>query len=175
MAATWTGTIPTFVVERARASKLQTLSDALTAATDHLSTWSPTTTNLTLGTGGTLTARHTRLNNGRVRYRVVATLGTSFSFSGGTPTFTLPVAPHSTYVVNNIIGTAHLHDTGTGVFNGVVDLSSLSGNGVARFLAWGAAASASTVPIQAQFVTSTFPHTWAATDILVAEGEYEPA
>jgi hypothetical protein len=79
---------------------------------------------------------------------------------GTGPTFTLPAEASAT---QGIIGTALYNDTGTNSYVGtIVDLSTT----IATFK-YGSTTQGS--------LTSSSPHTWAATDVLSASGFYEVA
>ena len=109
----WTGTVPSHTAgAKLRASTLQTLDDIATALTSAWTTWSPTLANLTLG-NAVQTARYRRLGQ-TVDWYWQFTLGTT-SAVGTAPSFTLPVAPASTYGTGGnsaFPGGVHLLQTG---------------------------------------------------------------
>lgn len=165
MTANFTGSIPTFTVERARASKLQTLADFASAVTSAWSTWTPTLTNLTQGSG-TVTARYRRIGK-TVDYYWQFIYGTG-SGVGTSPSFTLPVAPASHYSLSpnaGFPGETYLLDSSGGDRQGAVKLSSGS---TVFVVFWNA------TPANA-FITSTAPWTWATGDSITVYGTYEAA
>lgn len=158
----FTDTIPTFTVERARASKLQTLADFATAATGAWTTWSPTLTNLTLGSG-TQVAKYRRLGN-TVDWIWIFTYG-SGSAVGAAPQFTLPVAASGDYT------------TYPPWFGMLTDASTTARAPVLANLS-----STTTVVVQyfsslnsAANLSSTIPWIWATSDVLTLTGTYYTA
>lgn len=120
-------------------------------------TWTPSWTNVTVG-NGTVLARYTQLNK-RVLIRLKFTLGSTSSVSGDMR-FSVPV---TAYDVEHI-GSAFLNDTGTETVAGSVVLTSTTVAAI-RSTKTGVLASTS----------ATAPFTWANTDYVVAEIEYEAA
>lgn len=161
----FTDTIPTFIVGRLKAAYLSTLGDLATALTSSWSTWSPTLTNLTLGTG-TQVARY-RQSGKTVDYYWQWIYGAG-SAVGTTPSFTLPVAPaahYSTGRTGAFPGTVHLLDNGVTERQGGVKISTGS---TLVITYWTAA------PAQAD-ITNAAPWTWAAADGFTIFGSYEAA
>jgi hypothetical protein len=79
------------------------LAAAFPLALGAYTTYTPTVSNLTLGTDGTVTGRYTR--HGRnIKGRVEIILGTGFAFPGGEVAFTLPVQPVSGYTQADAFG-----------------------------------------------------------------------
>lgn len=166
----WTGTIPTFTAgERVRASKLQTLSDILTARTGASGTWTPTLSGITVGTGGSAAtvARYNRANK-RVEYIFAVTLGSSGAAVANPPTFTLPATPATYYGSTLPIGIAtYLDVSASQRWEGIA--YNLSAAVATLFYATEAGGGSGTS------ITNALPFTWAAGDQLVCWGSYETA
>ncbi len=129
-------------------------------------TWAPTLSNLS---GGAITyAKYIQIGK-TVHFRFKYTLGGA-GVSGGIG-ISLPVAVATGYGTDDgeiINATVHFRDTGTALFPGFAAFGSSTvislyvGNTGSTYL-YGAATS------------STIPHTWANTDIIVVAGTYEAA
>lgn len=123
-------------------------------------TYTPTLTNVTLGTGGTVTGKYRRWGMD-VEFEAIATLGSS-GFSVGTgPTCSLPVTANSDGA-NFLIGSSTLFDaTGPLYLSPTVFISSTTCEpripGTSGALAQ---------------ITSTTPFTWAASDRIYFKGRY---
>lgn len=142
--------------------KIEDLSDFVE---DAWSDWTPTLTNLTLGSGAVI-ARYKQMGK-TVHYRFRFILGAG-SAVGTSPRFTLPVAPVASpaYVTfNDPMGDAQLADTGTANRRGSIILS--SGSTVEIY-------SYSTTGVLT-VITAAVPHGWASTDVIAAQGVYESA
>jgi hypothetical protein len=127
-------------------------------------TWSPTYVNLSGGT--TSYAKYTQTGK-TVRYALAYTL--AGAGVAGAVTFTLPVTATSAGLdTNQPIGETNLVDTGTAVYFGPVLQSSAT---VAIIRVYNAAGTYLT----STALSSLIPHTWAATDIIYAWGEYQAA
>jgi hypothetical protein len=130
--------------------------------------WTPTLANLTLG-NGTVGAKFRR--QGRtIHYHFRFTLG-STSAVGTAPTFSLPVAVSSNYIVQlqTHLGLATYRDDSTGVYyQGYVGLSTAS---VVELVTW---LSSGTYPTLAQVQAGT-PITWTTSDVIFVSGTYEAA
>jgi len=132
-------------------------------------TYTPTLTNLTLGTGGSSFCEW-RDEGHWAHVRLRFTLGSSGFTVGTLPTATLPVAMSAPFSTNaRLDNDATYFDTSaTQTFAG--DLSCIASSTTAvRFLAW-----PSSVGL-AQPVTATAPFTWAAGDVLSVEFGYRTA
>lgn len=116
--------MPSFAAgQPATASDLQILADLGSALADQwTSTWSPTLTNITLGSGSTTTARYRRIGK-TLDYHLKIVLGTGGAL-GTNPRFTLPYAPHSSYVANDPLGKGFLLDPGVNGYTISVRLQS---------------------------------------------------
>lgn len=126
-------------------------------------TWSPTLTNLTLGSGSIL-ARYSKVGR-QVEFWFRFTLGAG-SAVGTNPQFTLPVAAHASYVADaDVYGDVNFRDTGTANYRGQAWPVNTTTARVVYFPSGGAAAN----------VTAIAPHTWASTDTLTVAGSYEAA
>lgn len=129
--------------------------------------WDPVLTNITVGTGGVVTA-HRRILNGSCDYRFKFVMGTGSAIAAN-PSFTLPVAPHSSYsTTRDVIGRGTLRDEGTANRDAVVRLLALPST--AFILSY------SSTGDHAQ-VNATAPWTWSAAngDALSVEGSYRIA
>ena len=126
-------------------------------------TWVPSTTNVTLGTGGEIRTRM-RQSGQEMQIYMEVVLGTGGQF-GGIPTFSLPV-PVASWL-----------ETGTGaLLPGVeawwVDRGTTQRHGMVSLL------NATTIEILwmnagvPAAVTSSSPWSWAAGDLLIAMGRY---
>lgn len=123
--------------------------------------FTPSWTGLTLGTGATNTGSYCQIGK-TVHFRVSVTLGTSPSVSGSPPVLTLPVSIVATGVA--YIGSAVYVDEGTQTYVGFIDAY-----GALRVQGVGGA-----YPTLAS-VTSSIPFTWVATDKIYIYGVYEAA
>lgn len=121
----WDGStaIPTFTVERARASKLATVSTLLTAITDEWTDWSTTfvigatTTAPTMGSS-VKTARYKRIGkNVLLNFSLVVTTGGAWNAGSGSYNFPVPAAASST--ARKYVGSAYGNDSGTALRVGV--------------------------------------------------------
>ena len=135
------------------------VSEAGIAATPWKS-WTPTTTNLTVGTGGSINAKYIQLGK-TVHFRIRVTLGSSAFSVGSTPTMTLPVNHNAIYSYNVISGARYEDVNGSWI----VGLTIINDNKVTPMLfasTWTG-------------VTATAPFTWAAGDMMHLQGTYEAA
>lgn len=111
---TWTGTLPVWTVEEVTALDLDTMTKAIGGLTDSWSTWSPTTANLTLGSG-TITARYRQ--SGKTGDFFFSFLLGAGSAMGTLPSFTLPFTPASHIAVTSlVVGRGDLLDTGVAAY-----------------------------------------------------------
>lgn len=156
--------IPVFGVERLRASKLTTLANLGTALTDAWTAWTPTLTNLTLGSGSLL-ARYRRIGKS-VDYIFNFTFG-SGSAVGTNPQFTLPVAPNGTTYPDTFWFPALAYVLDSGTTERPAGLTRNGGSAL-FFRYWDATPKLTTI-------TATAPWTWATGDRLIAQGSYEAA
>lgn len=123
-------------------------------------TYTPTVVSgLTLGTGGTITGRYSRVGN-TVQVRIDATLGTGFTLAG--PTVSLPVPAQA---VGNMGGSVRFTDTGTNTYQGAAFNNATTD--VAAYVV-------STAGAFAQANTGS-PFTWAAGDKIQWILTYEAA
>lgn len=132
----------------------------------------PTLTNFTIGTGGVASnTAQWRYFGGRVQVRGVAKLGTSGASVSGTINITLPV--NRTALNHNwqgFKGNATFYDDNTGVnYIGFVVANTNSVTGVTLL-----ASGASPVGIRTP-ASATAPFTWAAADAITYDFEYDPA
>lgn len=127
------------------------------------SSWTPTTTNWTIGTGGSAgtTARYVQIGK-IVHFYIKSTLGTSGQSVGLSPSFSLPVAVASS--ATSIIAGGIECTCGGIRYNGMVTVG-------------GTATSFATSASSNQYfsISSTVPATWAAGDSLYVSGTYEAA
>lgn len=133
-------------------------------------TYTPTLTNITLGTGGSAVGNYVQVGK-LVNFSVLITLGTSGSSVGTGPTISLPVTADGTgYDYNNsLIGTVMARDASPAANNpGFLRIASTTTVNCLFF-------STSSNPATGVGVTSSLPFTWAASDILWVQGTYRAA
>ena len=146
------------------------------------SSWSwqaftPSWTNLTVGTGGNAANVGAYIQIGKtVFYRLYMIFGTAGPSMGTLPRFVAPVAPSAEYYRSSIglsatVGQATLLDAATTEYHGHVRVSSTAPTTSFDVTAWG---SASTY-VNVGSVTATVPFTWAAGDGIYITGHYEAA
>lgn len=136
---------------------LETLTNAWTS-------WTPTLTNLTLGSG-TVTAKKIQINKLLIwRFKFVYGAGSAV---GTGPQFTLPATPHADYAAfADKMGEGCIRDNSSGqIRESVVFLSSGS---TLQINSWSGTGDSGTV-------TATAPWTWAANDVLECHGITELA
>lgn len=141
--------------------------EATVAALGTWQTYTPTSSGLTLGTGGTLTGRYTKVGR-MVTCNVQVVLGTGGLLSS-TITLGVPVSARtgynmSTYSANAVGGWGGNDSSATGNparYGGRVSLDSVD-----RVRLWGWAGEA---------VSAAFPWTWAANDVIECQFTYESA
>ena len=138
--------------------------------------WTPSWTNLTVGTGGNATNQGYRIQIGKtVFYRVIMVFGTSGSSMGTNPYFVAPVAPKSSYynassgLVSNM-GYAVLLDTGLTEYTGFARV--WSGDTTKFDIV---ALETSSTYGRVGNITGTIPFTWASGDAMAITGAYEAA
>lgn len=130
-------------------------------------TWTPTLTNMTLGSG-TVTAKYIQIGK-TVHFRFVFVLGAG-SAMGSIPQFSLPVtaATHAGSLDSIVLGVANAWDSGTNNFDCVTVLHTTTTVIIRVF------GSAGSYVNQAN-ITSLIPMTWTTGDELIATGTYEAA
>ena len=165
----WTGTVPTFPVGNLRAADMTTMADIATAIVTAETTWVPTLTNLTLGSG-TVVAKYRRVGKW-VDYRFIFTLGSGSAVGTG-PTFTLPATPHADYVVaanaGVPIGAVDMYDANIpAIWVGLAFC--VSGSTASPVYSTEVGAGSSTA------ITATAPFTWTTSDKLIVYGTFETA
>lgn len=127
-------------------------------------TYTPTLTNLTLGSG-TSVAAFCRIGR-TIHYRWTFTLGAG-SAVGTDPQFTLPTAPATAFTIQDgLLGLVNMGDTGTNTFFGHVGFVSGS---TARIYADGTAGATAVRTT----VTATVPFTFGSADTIQVVGTYE--
>lgn len=117
-------------------------------------TWTPTITNLTIGTGGTATGR-ARYVAGRVEHDLVIRLGTSPTMGALSLTLAVALANPSATTSRGFEGESYLMDEGVGVIPAVLLLNPAGTTILVRY--WGTLNT--TTPLGA-----SAPFTWAAGD-----------
>jgi hypothetical protein len=127
--------------------------------------WTPTLTNLTLGSGSVV-ARYLQIGKTVVGY-FRFTYG-SGSAVGTNPTFSLPISSSASYSTLMPLGSASLFDSGTAVFKGHVRWQSST---TAIIDVFGAAATY----VTSTSVTATVPFTWTTNDARGCSFTYEVA
>jgi hypothetical protein len=129
--------------------------------------YSPTLTNVTLGTGGAISAAYARIGR-TILFRIRIVLGTGGALTG-TMTATLPVAATADHFAgNHLIGHCTYADATGGTFYGPAELNT------ATTLRPRALGSAGTWANQ-DLINATQPFTWAVSDVLTINGAYEAA
>lgn len=125
--------------------------------------WTPTLTNLTLGTGATSTHRYSQINKVIV-FRSKIVLGTGGAI-GGVFSMTLPV---NAYATHSVTAAVNLLNSG-----GSVHLGAVTNNGVGTIEVQAISASGSYATMTQ--VTTGVPFTWDVGDIITINGVYEAA
>ena len=129
--------------------------------------WTPTWTNLTVGSG-TLSAKYVQIGK-TVHFRIIFVYGSGSSV-GSNPTFTLPVT-HVSYTTPGSylqIGYGECYDVGVASYNTAIRLNSTT---VCQLYVL----NGSTTVVQPTAITSTSPFTWASGDGFAIQGTYEAA
>jgi hypothetical protein len=167
----WTGTAPTFTagVNTGNVTRLNDLRDAVKAASEAWTTYTPTWTTSAgspaIG-NGTLTGKYARVGK-LIDFRIELVCGTTTTFgtAGSTWRFVAPVTPVSTQR-HRYVGTAYN--------NGVADYPIFF-----RWVSGGpyfeVVCDATTAGNPDRIVTDTVPFTWGSTDVLCVQGRYEGA
>lgn len=137
--------------------------NALDGINDAWTSFTPSWTNLTPGTGATNSGRYKQI--GKILFFVVSvTLGTSPTV-GSNPVLSLPVAKSSSFNANTPIGISRYYD----VSPGAIYLGQITAAG--NLTVYGSAGTY----VNEAFPSSTIPFTWAAGDALWLSGFYEVA
>lgn len=160
----WTGTVPSWGVREVPAADLQTMSDVLTALTSAWSTWSPTLTNLTVGSG-TQNSTYRQLGN-TVDFLWTFMFGAG-SAVGTTPKFTLPVAPAST-IGRLFPARVMLLDSSATFAQGIADHAGGAGSTTIDLHYFSGATTFANITLSA-------PWTWANGDEMLVWGTYPTA
>ena len=157
---TWTAPRTWVAGEKPTASTLNVhIRDNLKAIGDAWGSFTPTTTNITLG-NGTLAGAYMQAGK-FVQFRIKLTLGSTSAITGS-PTFTLPVTAVGTRVVGGLCL--------------MFDSSAASGSAYKVGGAFNSSTTQLLVRDDASAVlSSTSPFTWATSDELVITGDYEAA
>jgi hypothetical protein len=133
-----------------------------TIASEVWTDWTPTWTNLTVGSG-TVIAKYSKIGR-LVNFRLRFTYGAG-SAIGTAPVYTLPIPAASDYIVEWPIGKVVMVDNGIKAYNGDAQINSLT-QGLLRYDdglgSW-------------VTVTATVPFTWASGDYFFISGTYEAA
>jgi hypothetical protein len=158
------------VVERLKASDMQEITDFMTAITSAKDSYTPTLTNITVGTTGTSVGVYKQIGK-KIEGSVVITFNGTGMSNGTAPSITLPVAPHARYISASALGlpagTAELADTGTGNWKG--SLMVLSGSTATIFYHTEAGGGGLTQ------ISAGTPYTVAATDVWRLSFAYDAA
>jgi hypothetical protein len=141
---------------------IQDLSDAL-ATGSAWTTYVPTTTNITVGSG-TIAAAYSRYGK-TIIGRFSFTFGAG-SAMGSAPTFTLPFAARAT--ADPILARGYVFDSGTDYYDCYGLLNSTTQVAINIFSAAGAYLSRSTI-------TATVPMVWTTNDVAALAFTYEAA
>lgn len=128
--------------------------------------WSCTTTNITLGTGGSIVTTYKQIGK-TVHFYIRVQLGTGGSL-GGQPIFSPPVTMHSKYNTgNHVLGLAWYEDSGIGNSIGLIWVTS----GNIRPAAMGIGSSYANWSA----LSGSVPFTWSNGDYMVLASTYEAA
>lgn len=122
-------------------------------------TYTPTLTNITLGTGGTVTGSYMQIGK-TVFARVNITFGTSGAGNGSDMTISLPKTAAATGLQT---GAVYGLDSGTAFRTGVIRIGT---SGTSFFMVSHSSSTA---------WNGTNPHTWAVNDIITVSVTYEAA
>lgn len=127
--------------------------------------YTPTLTNITIGTGGTTTAAYVRIGR-TIHVRVRLLFGTGGLLTGNAEV-SLPV-PSATahFAGSHVIGTCAFSDANGAVYPGFVE-------NIGSFRMW-AMDTSSTYGIRA-IVAAAVPFTWAVNDVMTINARYEAA
>lgn len=162
----WTGTVPTITGgTEAAASDVAILAAIATAQTAASSTWTPTWTNLTVGSGS-VEYHYRQVGKWvdiylRFRYGAGSAVGTS-------PQFTLPAALASYYGTTDDALPLHCEIRDAATTSRVGRLTRGSTTSIAVISYW------NSTPAPAS-ITSTAPWTWTTNDEIAVWGTYEAA
>lgn len=161
----WTSPRTWVAGEKPTATTFNThVRDNFKAIGDPWTSYTPTLSNVTLGTGGTVVGAYVQAGK-LVLGRVIITLGTGGSFTGAAM-FTLPVSPLITTDLMPL-GTVMMLDTSASVsFDAVCRWATATSNVAIQYHLGTVAAS---------IVNATTPWTWAVGDKLFAQFAYEAA
>lgn len=142
------------------------IRDALTGIQAAWTAYTPTLTNITIGTGGTIVGNYLQIGK-TIKFRFILTLGTGGALTGGAQ-ISLPVNALAALGSNNFpAGISSLRDSSASatVYGGCRMLA--AANGVAPTYNVTATTSSD--------CTATAPWTWAVGDTIWCAGEYEAA
>jgi hypothetical protein len=143
--------------------------DALNAiyedVTEAWASFTPTWTNLTVGSGGTSAGKYAYMGQTTFFY-AQAVLGAS-GFSVGAVELNFPQTCVA-YIGTHILGTVGLLDLGTAFYEGAITYKDTASVYVQAKLASG-------TYVALTALSSTVPHTWAAGDTIVVRGAFERA
>ena len=156
------------------AAEMNAIGENLDAIGGEWTLFTPTFTNLTVGTGGSASNIGHYINAGKlyvVRFRVV--LGSSGASVGTNPTMTLPNSSTLAAASQNpshALGNVAFTDEGTNTFFGLVapDVSTTT---AVRFRLF----RADTTYVSVAQASATVPMTWASGDNIAAQFVYEAA
>jgi hypothetical protein len=140
-------------------AQVDSLLASRTAMEAAWTSYTPTLTNVTLGTGGTLVGRYRQVGK-TVDYRIEITLGTGGAITG-TATIGLPVATASTGRAP--LGDAYLSDASPATFQMASPVRAFSNTGLLIVTTAGA------------LVAAAAPWTWASGDSILISGKLEAA
>ena len=159
---TWTGTPATITAGQTSgvSTAFNNHRDALKGLSEAWTAYTPTTGGtLTLGNGSWTGTAYSQVDK-HLWFRVVLTFGTTTSVSGSLA-LSLPVAAKN--IVNTPVGRASMVDASAPAiqFGTAILLSGAATLGV--------------ITTTGNYVTSTVPFTWATTDTLIIQGDYEGA
>jgi hypothetical protein len=165
---TWTGTAPTFTagVNTGNVARLNDFRDAIKATSEALTTYVPSLAGITAIGNGTMTASYQRVNK-LVRGHVKITMGSTTTFGATTFLIGLPVATHANWATNCPVGSAFFFDNSVGSATRTAGVAVTVSSTTVMLLAANLASN--------QTVTNLVPWTWATSDVLSLNFEYESA
>lgn len=129
------------------------------------STWTPTWTNLTVGSGGTVIAKYIKFGRLVIGYARV-TFGAGSAITGAVK-FVAPTTMSSSEYAFTPSGTCIMYDSGSTIYSGIVTATGISDN----MSLWASHVTGTHIDIEA--VSTSIPMTWTTNDVLLINFIYE--